>query len=122
MLLFMYLNFGSSNRTFSAPSEYTVCTDCTRTWPLSKKALKYGLTFATFNPLICFGQVEDVVEAKSSAGLSIWREDHPVHLTEAAYGDIAAVLSTQAETTSKHLMTGKTRPMLVSVVPAPATS
>ena len=29
----MYLNFGSSNRTFSAPSEYTVCTDCTRTVP-----------------------------------------------------------------------------------------
>ena len=44
------------------------------------------------------------MEAKSSAGLSIWREDHPVHLTEAAYGDIAAVLSTQAETTSKHLL------------------
>ena len=66
--------------------------------------MKYGLTFATFNPLICFGQVEDVVEAKSSAGLSIWRDDHPVHLTEATYGDIAAVLSTQAETTSKHLL------------------
>ena len=86
-----------------------------------KQGEKYGFTLATFNLLTCFGHVEteDIGEAKSSAGWSIWREDDPVHLTAAAYVDIAAILSTQAETTSKQPQTGQTRQRLVSVVPAP---
>ena len=86
-----------------------------------KQGEKYGFTLATFNLLTCFGHVEteDIGEAKSSAGWSIWREDDPVHLTAAAYVDIAAILSTQAETTSKQPQTGQARQRLVSVVPAP---
>ena len=71
------------------------CTNVLRT-----EGEKHGLTIATFNPLNCFGQVEDLTEVKSSAGLSIWREDDAVHLTAASYGDIAAVLANQAEANS----------------------
>ena len=37
----------------------------------------------------------------SSSGLSIWREDDPVHLTAAAYNDIAVVLSIQQAASSQ---------------------
>ena len=70
---------------------------------------KHGLTIATFNPLSCFGKVDDLADLQSSAGLSIWREDDSVHLTAAAYGDIAAVISAQAETTSRQPQAGPAR-------------
>ena len=83
---------------------------------------KHGLTIATFNPLSCFGKVDDLADLQSSAGLSIWREDDPVHLTAAAYGDIAAVISAQAETTSRQPQAGLARRRLASVVPTPAAT
>ena len=70
---------------------------------------KHGLTLATFNPLSCFGQAEDLADLQSSAGLPIWREDDPVHLTAAAYGDLAAIISTQAETTGRQPQAGLAR-------------
>ena len=42
---------------------------------------KHGLTIATFYPLSYFGRVDNLADLQSSAGLSIWREDDPVHLT-----------------------------------------
>ena len=42
---------------------------------LKTEGEKYGLSIATFNPLSCFGQADDLAEILSSAGLSIWRED-----------------------------------------------
>ena len=83
---------------------------------------RLGLTIAVFNPLSCFGQAEELAEIKSSAGLSIWREDDPVHLTAAAYGDISAVISNQAETTSRQPTTGLARRLQASVVPAPTAA
>ena len=67
---------------------------------------RLGLTIAVFNLLSCFGQAEELSGIKSSAGLTIWREDDPVHLTAAAYGDISAVISNQAETTSRQPTAG----------------
>ena len=54
----------------------------------------------------------------SSAGLSIWREDDAVHITAAAYNDIAAVLSNPAENYGKQPLTGTVRRRLASVIPA----
>ena len=71
---------------------------------LKSEREKHGLTIATFNPLSCFGQAKD-----SSAGLPIWREDDPVHLTGVAYGDIAAIISNQAETTGRQPQSGLAR-------------
>ena len=59
---------------------------------LKTEAAKFGLTLAAFNLLSCFGQADSLAEIRSSAGLSLWRDDDPVHLTVAAYGDIAEVL------------------------------
>ena len=80
---------------------------------------RLGLTIAAFNPLSCFGQADELADIKSSAGLPIWREDDPVHLTAAAYGNISAVISNQAETTSSQPTAGLARMRLASVVPAP---
>ena len=45
----------------------------------------------------------------------------PVHLTAAAYNDIAAVLSSQAENNGKQPAVGQLRRRLVSVIPTPST-
>ena len=45
-----------------------------------------------FDPMTTFASEEDVVELTnlvSSGGVSIWKEEDPVHLTETAYSDIA---------------------------------
>ena len=47
-----------------------------------------------FNPTNSFLDAEgDMASLISSAGISIWQEEGPVHLTNAAYGDIAASLA-----------------------------
>ena len=78
-------------------------------------------TIATFNPLSCFNDADDLTDVKSSAGLSIWREDDPVHLTAAAYNDIAVVLSSQAENNGKQPAADQLRRRLASVIPTPTT-
>ena len=85
---------------------------------LKTEGEKHGLTIVTFNPLSCFNESEDLADIKSSAGLSIWREDNPVHLTAAAYNNIAAVL----ENSGRQPISSHTRRRLVSVIPAPAKS
>ena len=83
---------------------------------------KHGLTIATFNRLSCFNYADDLADVKSSAGLPIWREDDPVHLTAAAYKDIAAVLSNQAENNGKQPAAGQLRRRLTSVIPMPTNA
>ena len=95
----------------------TTCIDVLKT-----EGEKHGLTILTFNPLSCFNYAEDLSDIKSSAGLSIWREDDPVHLTVAAYNNIAAVLSSQAENSGRQPISSHTRRRLVSVIPAPGKS
>ena len=80
------------------------------------------LTIATFNPLSCFTEAEDLANIKSSAGLSIWRDDDPVHLSTAAYNDIAAVLASQANNNGRQPTSGYGRRRLASVIPALARS
>ena len=47
-----------------------------------------------FNPTDSFADADgDMANLISSAGISIWQEGDPVHLTNAAYSDIAASLS-----------------------------
>ena len=82
------------------------------------KGEKHGLTIATFNLLSCFNSSEDFAGIMSSTGLPIWREDDEVHLTAAAYNDIAAVLSIQAENNDKQPVTGQVRRRLASVIPS----
>ena len=89
---------------------------------LKAEGEKHGLTIATFNPLCCFNESEDLADIKSSAGLSIWRYDDPVHLSTAAYNDIAAVLSSQANNNGRQPISGHSRRRLASVIPAPAKS
>ena len=76
---------------------------------LKSEREKHGLTIATFNPLSCFGQAEDLADLQSSLGLPIWRENNPVYLSVAAYGDIAAVISNQAETNCRQPRAGLAR-------------
>ena len=88
---------------------------------LKAKGEKHGLTIATFNPLSCFNDTDDLTNVKSSAGLSIWREDDPVHLTAAANNNIAAVLSSQAENNGKQPAASQLRRRLASVVTTPTS-
>ena len=56
----------------------------------------------------------------SSAGLSIWQDSNPVHLTNAAYGDIAASLVKVVTTAATDSSTGMLRrARLESVVTKP---
>ena len=64
-----------------------------------------------------FCQIRIRINKSRGAGLSLWREDNPVHLTAAVYGDIAVVIYNQAETSGKNPQAGHARRRLVSVVP-----
>ena len=76
---------------------------------------------AVFNPTDSFADADgDMANLISSAGISIWLEDDPVHLTNTAYGDIAASLiklvnKTAADPSADQLH----RPRLESVVTRP---
>ena len=89
---------------------------------LKAEGEKHDLTIATFNSLSCFNSTEDLADIRSSTGLSIWREDDAVHLTAAAYNDIAAVLANQAKNNVKQPLTGQVRRRLASVIPAITTA
>ena len=85
---------------------------------LKTEGEKHSLTIATFNPLSCFSSTEDLSETRSSAGLSIWREDDAVHLTTAAYNTIAVVLANQPKNNGKQPLTRQVRQRLASAIPA----
>ena len=74
-----------------------------------------------FNPMDSFADAEeDMAGILSSAGMSIWHENDPVHLTNAAYGDIAASLVKLVTTATADPSTDQLRrPRLESVVTKP---
>ena len=51
-----------------------------------------GLSLFTFDPVATFGG-----GPRLTAGMSVWLEDDPVHLTATAYKDIASLVQNQAE-------------------------
>ena len=62
----------------------------------------------------------DMASLISSAGMSIWQENDPVHLTNAAYGDIAASLVKVITTAATDPSVDQVRrPRLESVVTRP---
>ena len=67
---------------------------------LKAEGEKAGMTIAAFDILSSFNSADSLIQILSSAGVSVWRDDHPVHLTAAAYSDIAAVIANQAVSTS----------------------
>ena len=74
-----------------------------------------------FNPTDSFPDVDrDMASLLSSAGMPIWQESDPVHLTNAAYGDIAASLVKVVTSTATNPSADKLRrPRLESVVTKP---
>ena len=63
---------------------------------VSSEGEKAGLSLFTFNPVAAFGGGTGLTAKTSSAGLSVWLEDNPVHLTASAYKDIASLVHNQA--------------------------
>ena len=63
---------------------------------VSSEGEKAGLSLFTFNPVAAFGGGTWLTAKTSSAGLSVWLEDNPVHLTASAYKDIASLVQNQA--------------------------
>ena len=57
---------------------------------------KAGLVLYTFDPVAAFGGGQKLAAKTSSAGLRVWQENDPVHLTSAAYKDIASLIQHQA--------------------------
>ena len=57
---------------------------------------KAGLSLFTFDPVTAFGGGKKLAAKTSSAGLSVWQDNDPVHLTSAAYKDIASLIQHQA--------------------------
>ena len=57
---------------------------------------KAGLLLYTFDPVAAFSGGTRLAAKTSSAGLSVWLEDNPVHLTASAYKDIASLVQNQA--------------------------
>ena len=55
---------------------------------VSSEGEKAGLSLYTFDPMAAFGGGTRLAEKTSSAGLSVWLEDDPVHVTASAYKDI----------------------------------
>ena len=57
---------------------------------------KAGLSLYTFDLVAAFGGGQKLSAKTSSAGLSVWQENDPVHLTSAAYKDIGSLIQHQA--------------------------
>ena len=57
---------------------------------------KASLSLFTFDPVTAFGGGKKLAAKTSSAGLSVWQDNDPVHLTSAAYKDIASLIQHQA--------------------------
>ena len=51
----------------------------------------------TFDPVSAFGGGPRLIIKTSTAGMSVWLEEDPVHLTASAYKDIASLVQNQAE-------------------------
>ena len=74
----------------------------------------------TFSAVSAFGGGDKLSAKTSSAGMSVWRSDDPVHLTAAAYRDIAGVLEAQANLATEGQFPCS-RMRVNSVVPGPTS-
>ena len=61
-----------------------------------RRPQKAGLSLYTFDPVAALGGGDKLSAKTSSAGLSAWLDDDPVHLTATAYKDIAGLVLAQA--------------------------
>ena len=64
---------------------------------VSGEGEKARLSLFTFDPVSAFGGGPRLISKTSTAGLSVWQEEDPVHLTSSAYKDIASLVQNQAE-------------------------
>ena len=64
---------------------------------VSSEVEKAGLTLFTFDPVSALSGGSRLMAKTSTAGMSVWLEDDPVHLTASAYKDIASLVHNQAE-------------------------
>ena len=64
---------------------------------VSSKGEKAGMSLFTFDPVAAFGGGPRLKAKTSLAGMSVWLEDDPVHLTASAFKDIASLVQNQAE-------------------------
>ena len=79
---------------------------------------KAGLSLYTFDPVAALGGGDKLSAKTSSAGLSAWLDNDPVHLTATAYKDIAGLVLAQAAIVIQGRgATGRKR--LNSIVPVP---
>ena len=62
---------------------------------VSSEGEKAGLSLYTFDPLSVFGGGPQLMAKTSTAGMSVWLEEDPVHLTASAYKDIASLARTR---------------------------
>ena len=87
---------------------------------ISAESEKAGLALYTFSAVSAFRGRDKLSSKTSSAGMSVWRSDDPVHLTAAAYRDIARVLEAQANLATEG-QTPCSRRRVNSVVPGPTS-
>ena len=64
---------------------------------VSSEGEKAGLSLYTFDPVSAFGGGLRLMAKTSTAGMSVWLEEDPVHLTASTYKDIASLVQNQAE-------------------------
>ena len=64
---------------------------------ISSEREKAGLSLYTFDPVSAFGGGPRLTAKTSTASMSVWLEEDPVHLIAFAYKDIASLVQNQAE-------------------------
>ena len=64
---------------------------------VSSEGEKAGLSLFIFDPVSAFRGGPRLIAKTSMAGMSVWLEEDPVHLTASAYKDIASLVQNQAE-------------------------
>ena len=85
---------------------------------MASEGEKAGLSLYTFDPVAALGGGDKLSAKTSSAGLSAWLDNDPVHLTATAYKDIAGLVLAQAAIVAQGRgPTGRRR--LNSIVPVP---
>ena len=81
---------------------------------------KAGLSLYTFDPVAALGGGDKLSAKTSSAPLSAWLDDDPVHLTATAYKDIAGLVLAQAAIVVQGRgLTGRQRLNSIVLVPQP---
>ena len=69
----------------------------TSSYIVSSEGEKAGLSLFTFDLVSAFGGGPHLIAKTSTAGMSVWLEEDPVHFTASAYKDIASLVQNQAQ-------------------------